>query len=358
MKVKRSPPQTRHHRLNGEKTMQQATVIDRAMNLASPLKVPATDCLTETLPAVPETTPGDEARRSEYAMGYSDIFLRLLRRRSASRNAAHLLPLLRPGMSLLDLGCGPGSITLGLAQAVYPGRVTGLDRNEEQLELARRGASEDQVENARFVNGSALDLPFPDDSLDAVHCHAFLMHSPAVREQLTEIVRVLKPGGILSSRDMDVPASYIAPVHESNQGMWQMLGDVIRQEGGDPWMGRHLKTFFVNAGLVDVEAGYGADFFDSPEDVEFLKEFLLEWGLSPEFAERTSGTWENFARWRVQVEKWSQRRSAAGCFHFGHAVGRKPWKVRNAARRADPATGWGIPVRRGSGRASRCAGTA
>ena len=45
--------------------------------------------------------------RETYAMGYSDIFLQLLRRRSAGRNAAHLLPLLQPGMDLLDLGCGP-----------------------------------------------------------------------------------------------------------------------------------------------------------------------------------------------------------------------------------------------------------
>ena len=173
-----------------------------------------------------------------YAMGYSDIFLQLLRRRSAGRNAAHLLPLLQPGMDLLDLGCGPGSITLGLAQAVYPGQATGLDQNQEQVELARRGAAEGRALNARFVTGDALDLPFPDSSLDAVHCHGFLMHSPSIRDQLTEIVRVLKPGGILGSRDMDVPASFIAPAHESNRGMWEMLGEVIRREGGNPWMGR------------------------------------------------------------------------------------------------------------------------
>ena len=155
-----------------------------------------------------------------YTMGYSDIFLRLLRRRTAARNAAHLLPLLRPGMNLLDLGCGHGSITLGLAQAVYPGTVTGVNLNPEQVEMARRSAAERRVENARFVSGDALDLPFPDNSLDAVHCHGFLMHSPRIRAQLAEIVRVLKPGGILGSRDMDVPASFIAPAsHKGNRGM-------------------------------------------------------------------------------------------------------------------------------------------
>ena len=267
-----------------------------------------------------ERPPEGEA----YAMGYSDIFLQLLRRRSAGQSAAHLMPLLQPGMDILDLGCGPGSITLGLAQAVYPGEVTGLDQNQEQVELARRAAVEGRALNARFVTGDALALPFPDSSLDAVHCHGFLMHSPSIKEQLTEIVRVLKPGGILGSRDMDVPSSFIAPAHESNRGMWKMLGEVIRREGGNPWMGRQLKCFFINAGLEGVKPGYGADFFESPEDVAFLEKFLLEWALSREFAEKNSETEEDFNRWREQVRRWSQRPGAVGCFHFGHAVGHKP----------------------------------
>ena len=259
-----------------------------------------------------------------YAMGYSDIFLQLLRRRSAGRQAAHLMPLLQPGMDLLDLGCGPGSITLGLAQAVWPGDVTGLDQNQEQVELARRAAADARTFNARFVTGNALALPFPDRSLDAVHCHGFLMHSPRIKEQLTEIVRVLKPGGILASRDMDVPSSFIAPAHKSNRGMWKMLGDVIQRNGGNPWMGHQLKTFFINAGLENVEPGYGADFFDSPEEIAFLEKFLLEWALSQEFAEENSGAEDDFNQWREQVRRWSRRPGAVGCFHFGHAVGRKP----------------------------------
>ena len=269
---------------------------------------------------VMERPPAGEA----YAMGYSDIFLKLLRRRSAGRNAAYLTALLQPGMDLLDLGCGPGSITLGLAQAVWPGEVTGLDQNPEQVELARRAAADARTFNARFVTSDALDLPFPDSSLDAVHCHGFLMHSPSIKEQITEIVRVLKPGGILGSRDMDVPSSFIAPAHESNRGMWKMLGEVIRREGANPWMGRQLKCFFINAGLEGVEPGYGADFFESPEEVAFLEKFLLEWGLSRDFAEKSYETEEDFNRWREQVRRWSQRPGAVGCFHFGHAVGRKP----------------------------------
>ena len=274
-------------------------------------------------------------------MDYSELFMELLEMRSADRNAAHLLPLLRPDMDILDLGCGPGHITLGLARAVYLGRVTGLDRNGEQVGIARANARLEGVENACFVPGDSLDLPFTSNSLDVVHCHGFLMYSPSIRDQLTEIVRVLKPGGILSSRDMDVPASFISPVRNDNQEMWDMLGEVIRQEGGDPWMGRHLKSFFRNAGLENVETGFSADSFTSPEEVKFLERFLVEWGLSPEFMARTGSSPGEFDRWRGQVERWSQRPGAVGCFQFGHAVGRKPWKGQNMARTAWEEKIWG-----------------
>ncbi len=280
-----------------------------------------TDNSAGSEPGFPAAAPGG----TTYDMGYSDLFMELLGRRNAARNAAHLL----------DLGCGPGHITLGLARAVYPGKATGLDRDGEQAGTARANARWEGVENASFVPGESLDLPFPDNSQDVVHCPAFLMHSPRIREQLAEIVRVLKPGGILSSRDMDVPTSFISPAREDNQGMWDMLGEVVRQEGGDPWMGRHLTTFLRNAGLEDVETGFGADSFTRPEEVEFLSRSLLEWGLSPEFMARTGSSPGDFARWREQVERWSRHPGAVGCFHFGHAVGRKPWLGHPAP---DPST--------------------
>ena len=268
--------------------------------------------------------PSREGTRRNYAMGYSDTFMELLMRRSAARNAAHLMPHLEPGMTLLDLGCGPGSITVGLAEAVSPGRAWGLDMDEEQLQAARRLAENLEINNLEFNPGDALRLPFEDDSLDVVHCHGFLMHSPRIREQMREILRVLRSGGILSSRDMDVPTSFISPTAPDNRGMWEMLARVVRQEGGDPTMGSHLKAIFLNAGLTDVRAGFAADSYTSPDEVEFLAEFLTRWGLSEEFRVRTGHSEEEFQEWQRQVERWRRRHGAVGCFHFGHALGRKP----------------------------------
>ena len=149
------------------------------------------------------------------------------------------------------------------------------------------------------------------------------MHSPCIKEQLAEILRVLKPRGIVASRDMDVPTSFITPAALGHK-IFGMLAEVMRREGGDPWMGRRLKVFFLNAGLVEVETGFNADHFTQPEEVEFLTEFLMEWGLSPEFMAQTGSSPRDFDRWREQVERWSKHPGAVGCFHFGHAVGRKP----------------------------------
>ena len=267
--------------------------------------------------------PGADDSGRDYAMGYSETFTEMLTRRSAGSNAQHLLPHLQGGMTLLDLGCGPGSITAGLAQAVHPGRVWGVDFNQEQLQQARGQADALGLENLSFQKADGLNLPFPDNSFDAVHCHGFLMHSPRIREQMKEILRVLRPGGLLASRDMDVLTSFISPaVH--GQNIFEMLAEVIRQEGGDPWMGRRLKAFFLNAGLEEVETGFNADRFTQPEEVEFLAEFLLKWGLSQAFMKRTRSCQREFDRWREQVERWSRHPGAVGCFHFGHAVGRKP----------------------------------
>ena len=70
-------------------------------------------------------------------------------------------------MRLLDVGCGPGSITLGLAEAVAPGEVVGVDLQPAQVEQARALAAERGVANVRFEVASAYALPFPDAAFDA-----------------------------------------------------------------------------------------------------------------------------------------------------------------------------------------------
>lgn len=117
----------------------------------------------------------------------------------ASRNleseGAFVLPWLRPGLDVLDLGCGPGTITLDLAAAVLPGRVVGIELSPIATETARRLAAGRELVNARFLTGHPAELPFADGTFDLVFSHGLLDRVARPEEVVEEIGRVLRPGG-------------------------------------------------------------------------------------------------------------------------------------------------------------------
>jgi ubiquinone/menaquinone biosynthesis C-methylase UbiE len=123
--------------------------------------------------------------------------------RTASQEAAFFLRFLRPGMRVLDLGCGPGSITLGLAEAVAPGEMVGVDVQPSQVAQAQALSAARGVMNVRFEVADVYRLPFPDGSFDALFAHAVLMHLREPARALVEVRRVLRPGGIVGVRDSD-----------------------------------------------------------------------------------------------------------------------------------------------------------
>jgi ubiquinone/menaquinone biosynthesis C-methylase UbiE len=120
--------------------------------------------------------------------------------RTAENSAAFVIPHLTPGVSVLDVGCGPGSITCDFAGLVAPGKVTGLDRSPDVITHAQELASDRGVENVEFVAGNIYDLDFEDDTFDVVHAHQVLQHLTDPVEALREMRRVAKPGGIVAVR--------------------------------------------------------------------------------------------------------------------------------------------------------------
>src|SRR5674476_765909 len=103
-----------------------------------------------------------------YTHGHHESVLRSHSWRTAANSAAHLLPHLREGQQLLDVGCGPGTITVDLAAHVAPGHVIGVDTSAEVLERARRHAAELGAP-VSFQLGDVYALDFPDASFDVVH---------------------------------------------------------------------------------------------------------------------------------------------------------------------------------------------
>jgi SAM-dependent methyltransferase len=134
-------------------------------------------------------------RHEKYTHGHAPATVRQHARRTADEAAAFLLPELRPGMRLLDVGCGPGSITRGLAERIAPGQAIGLDLSRETLSFAREDAAARGLENLRYEEGSVYDLPFPAASFDIVFAHQVLQHLREPDTALREMLRVVRSGG-------------------------------------------------------------------------------------------------------------------------------------------------------------------
>ena len=174
--------------------------------------------------------------------------------RTAIQDAAFFLPYLRPGMDVLDVGCGPGGITVGLAGVVAPGKAVGVDFQTTQVEQARALAAERGVVNARFETGDAYQLPFPNGAFDAVFAHAVLMHLREPVRALAEMRRVLRPAGIAGVRDPDLEAVFLAPSSPLLEQRRELHIRVLRHNGGDPSVGRHYRRLLLEAGFSRAEA--------------------------------------------------------------------------------------------------------
>lgn len=182
-------------------------------------------------------------------------------RRTAARNAAFLLPHLRSGMRLLDAGCGPGSITIGLAEAIAPSEAIGIDANPESIAAARAMATERSAANVRFDVADVYALPFEDATFDAAFCHAVLQHLADPPAALREIHRVLKPDGVIGVADADHDGFVMWPRDPLIDRSLELL-DTLRQQsgGGDPRVGKRLRDLLHEAGFArsagSATAGY------------------------------------------------------------------------------------------------------
>ena len=189
-----------------------------------------------------------------YAPGFGDDALAMLTRRTAAARAGFLLPLLAPGMRLIDIGCGPGTITRGLARAVAPGRCVGVDLEPSQVVLARAAAVEERVESVSFEEASAYALPFADGSFDAAFSHALFEHLARPADVLAEIRRVVRPGGLVGICCSDWSNAAVEPRTEDVELALACHLALRRRAGGDPFAGARLERWVADAGFADVQA--------------------------------------------------------------------------------------------------------
>jgi SAM-dependent methyltransferase len=231
------------------------------------------------------TTPERQSREA-YTHGYGAQTHRVMSQRNVAADAAFLLPHLRPGMRLLDVGCGPGSITVGLAGVVAPGEAVGVDIGAVQVEAARDLAAAEGVANARFEVGSVYALPFPDASFDAAFAHTVLEHLADPLAALREVRRVLKPGGVIGVRDGDWRGRVIAPPSPLVEEGYALYARLWALNGGNPNRGREHRALLRAAGFGRIAASAAAWANGTPEGVRDLAVLAHAQLSRPEFVER------------------------------------------------------------------------
>ena len=185
-----------------------------------------------------------------YTHGHHESVLRSHKWRTAENSAAYLLPHLTPDAKILDVGCGPGTITAGLADRVPQGHVTGIDAAPEIVAQAAELAADRK--NLDVATGDVYALDYPDGTFDVVHAHQVLQHLGAPVRALAEMRRVTKPGGLVAARDGDYAGFAWYPELPVLEEWRNLYIRVARANGGEPNGGRQLHVWARRAGFTDI----------------------------------------------------------------------------------------------------------
>ncbi|HIZ34794.1 MAG TPA: methyltransferase domain-containing protein [Candidatus Ruania gallistercoris] len=254
-------------------------------------------------------------RDGSYTHGHHPSVLASHGWRTAENSAGYLLPHLSEGADLLDVGCGVGTITVGLAQRVNPGRVVGLDPAGEALMKASELADASGAENMLFEQGDVHSLPYAEGAFDVVHAHQLLQHLSDPVAALVEMARVTRRGGLIAVRDADYAAMTWYPASPGLERWRELYRTVIARSGGQADAGRRLLAWAHEAGFEDVTATAGVWCYADPDDRAWwsdtwatrvtqsgLAEHAVEEGLatSSDLAELA----EAWQEWGTQDDGW------------------------------------------------------
>ncbi|KAF2199713.1 methyltransferase UbiE [Delitschia confertaspora ATCC 74209] len=277
-----------------------------------------------------------------YIHGHQDSVLRAHSWRDVSNSCGYLIQHLHPENRILDIGCGPGSITIDLAQRAPQGHVLGIDTSEEVILKARRLAEQRGILNVEFrvgniYNVSALGLL--EGSFDVVHAHQVLQHLPDPARAMREMRRLAKDGGIVAVREADYSGASWFQREPAHPGVIQMWLDlyirVARAVGGDPNIGHKLHNIAMEAGFEngDISASNGIWNFADPDARAFWCRLWADRTRNSDFRDHTlSRSFATEDDLRLISEAWLDLANAEGGWFkmpHGEIVCKKSPKLTN-----------------------------
>ncbi|GGK88062.1 class I SAM-dependent methyltransferase [Mangrovihabitans endophyticus] len=250
-----------------------------------------------------------------YTHGHHESVLRSHRWRTAANSAAYLLPHLKSGDRVLDVGCGPATITADLATLVTPGRVTAMEVTEPALALARDEIGRRGLATVDFMVGDVHAIDAPDDTYDVVHAHQVLQHVGDPVTALREMRRVARPGGIVAVRDGDYAGFTWFPELPELSEWLTMYERVARANGGEPDAGRRLLSWARAAGFTDITATASTWCFADEPDRAWWGGMWAERVLRSDIAARAVATGvaqqddlrrisDGWRRWAADPDGW------------------------------------------------------
>lgn len=188
-----------------------------------------------------------------YVLGHIDAEIErlLLQGRLYNDFTEHALRLagLRPGMRVLDVGCGPGDVSIIAARLVGPdGAVLGVDAAADVVELARTRAADQGLQMVSF-EATAIDDISLDQPVDAVVGRLILMHLPDPVAALRHLATMVRPGGLVAFCESDVNGAYNVANLPLFAAMKEIVAEAFQAAGLDPAFGPKLPTLFRRAGL-------------------------------------------------------------------------------------------------------------
>lgn len=225
-----------------------------------------------------------------YTPGHGQNASEFMAKRSFASHGQFFARHLEPGLSVLDCGCGPGSITLGIAQAVAPGATVGVDFGESQIARAKAGVSATSLRNVSFQTADCYSLPFPAASFDRVFSHALFEHLNEPVRAMEELRRVLKPGGIIGLCSPDWGGFILSPPSDALTQAILGYKTLQTRNGGDVEAGRKIGANLTATGFEVIEMSARYECYST---LRFIGEYLalqLE-GVGDEASAHTFRQW-------------------------------------------------------------------